>query len=99
MKLLAELKRCYVDYIWNGYRNARMEKILEKLGIDETLSLQEIEISIEEQCKQLIVEELSMIFGEGGRTLADQLNTQLTELYERLPPQLRPFLEYQFDTG
>ena len=42
MKLLAELKRCYVDYIWNGYRNARMEKILEKLGIDETLSPQEM---------------------------------------------------------
>ena len=66
MKLLAELKRCYVDYIWNRYRNARMENIMEKLEIDETFSPQEIEISIEKQCKQLVVKELSMIFGEGG---------------------------------
>ena len=71
MKLLAELKRCYVDYIWNRYRNARMEKILEELGIDETLSPREINISIEEQCKQLVVKELSTIFGEGGGKLAD----------------------------
>ena len=99
MKLLVELKWCYVDYIWKGYRNAMMENILEELGIDETLSPREIGISIEEQCKQLVVKELSMIFGEGGRKLADQLNTQITELHERLPPQLRPFLEDQFDTG
>ena len=40
-----------------------------------------------------------MIFGEGGGKLAAQLNTQITELHGRLPPQLRPFLEDQFDTG
>ena len=70
-----------------------MEKILEKLGIDETLSPHEIEISIEEHCKQLVVKELSMIVGEGGGKLVDQINTQITKLHERLPPQLRPFLE------
>ena len=97
MKLLAELKPCYVDYILNGYRNTRMESILKKLGIDETLSPQEIEIFVEEQCKQLVVKELSMIFGEGGGKLTDQLNTQNTELHERLPPQLRPFLKDQVE--
>ena len=40
-----------------------------------------------------------MILGEGGGKLADQLNAQITELHKRLPPQLRPFLEDQFDTG
>ena len=39
-----------------------------------------------------------MIFGEEGGKLVDQLNAQITDLHERIPPQLRP-LEDQFDTG
>ena len=76
-----------------------MGKILEELGLDETLSLQEVEISIEEQYNTIVVKELSMIFSEGGGKLTDQLNAQITELHKILPPQLRPFMEDQFDTG
>ena len=69
-----------------------MDNILEELGIDKTFSPWEIEISTEEQYKQLVVKELSMIFGEGSGKLEDQLNTQITELHKILPPQMRPFL-------
>ncbi len=48
MKLLAELTQRYRDYIWNQYRNIRMENILVELGINQILSPQEIEMYIEE---------------------------------------------------
>ena len=81
MKLLAKLERCYVDCLWNKYSTGTPER-----------KRYWMRIYIEEQYKQLVVKELSMIFGEGSGKLEDQLNTQIPELHKILPPQMRPFL-------